>query len=877
MLGFETREQHPSIDATSTVSTASDTWTPGSSTFTTLDTALKSVWQSIADEDIAGSSAILPGTQVFTSPLYRLILFSVANNYAGLGALPIEDIIHFLQKETNQNLYELIRLAPGYTSRAIGKKLFKGAIEAGDARIVELLLSENFADIDINHQIPFVEGRRCTPIERASTLQHDDVIVCLMRHGADVNGTDHKDNEPYGEYKPEGFECHGALDCYVQSYATQSSSRTERDPQILRMLLEAGGNVSAHLIWLLFKHENEEIVCLLFSVIARKNMSEWTKEGVFLKAIDSLDDRTSMEIVNIMLEVGADLNHDVSIFEPLFYDGHGRNTPRRVIDMAARRGHFEVVTLLMSHGALLTGDTLPCAVASGNEDLVQFLLEKGANINSIGDLNTTPLAAAIRLQNVRITKMIKEHGALARLNDNVQFSAALRAASEVGDVPFIEYLIWVGVKMDARDLGHALTIATRDGRDEVAKILIDAGADANCGSGDGGGPPLFQVLKRRNADLVHLLLDVDADSNYGLTDELTSAIGLAAEWGDHSVVKALIFAGANVDDRENKRSNTALAIAMKRQDPVLVQLLLDSGADVNNQMSRVYLGSQVHGVSALEAAAENGDVSMARYLFDQGADPNDSLALEKAFQQSPELLELILKRYDKRYPRGRRGFGSSVLLQAIMNGNGPDVSMMLDRGLDANKMVRIHGPDGQCAGLATPFGYAIGILKEQVSIAESMELFLLKGCNPNSIVSEIWSPPIRLTALLVAVGTRDALKVELLLRYGADINFPTSGPIKRTPLQKAAEIGSIDIVELLIRNGAEVNAPAARRSGATALQLAAIGGYIPIACELLNLKADVDGRESTIRKSFGPDQKPIFNRSFVFLTIVILLRFLAQL
>lgn len=198
ILGFETQEQHPSIDATSTVSTASDTWTPGSSTFTALDTALESVWQSIADEDIAGSSAILPGTQVFTSPLYRLVLFSVANNFAGISALPIRDVIHFLQKETNQNLYELIRLAPGYTSRAIRQNLFKGAIEAGDARIVDFLLSENFVDIDINHQIPFAEGRRYTPIERASALQHKDVIVCLLRHNADVNGTDLKDYEPQG-------------------------------------------------------------------------------------------------------------------------------------------------------------------------------------------------------------------------------------------------------------------------------------------------------------------------------------------------------------------------------------------------------------------------------------------------------------------------------------------------------------------------------------------------------------------------------------------------------------------------------------------------------------------------------------------------------
>lgn len=543
-----------------------------------------------------------------------------------------------------------------------------------------------------------------------------------------------------------------------------------------------------------------------------------------------------------MLKAGADLNYNVSEPDRLTW-GSDPNIPRRVIDMAARRGHFEVVTLLMIHGALLTGNTLPCAVASGNETLIQFLLGRGADINSIGSLNTTPLAAAIQLQNARIIKILEKHGALTRLNEKVYLFVALRATSEVGNVPFIKYLIQFGGMVNPKDLGYALTIAIRDGQDEVARILIDTGADVNGDPDDrvrfprdGDGPRLLQVLKRRKADLVHSLLDVGANADR--FDDRTSAIELAAEWGDHSVMKALIFAGAGVDHRENSRgSNTALAIAVKRQDRALVQLLLDSGADVNNPASRI------HGSTALEAAAKNGDVSMARYLFDQGADPDDPWALREASLQSAELFELILERYDKRYSKGRLGFGSDVLLQAIMNGNGPDVSMMLDRGFDANQMVRMDISGDQWLDSVTPFGYAI--LGEQLSIAESMGLFLLKGCNPNSIVSQThWPNFVRRTALLAAVGTRNASKVELLLTWGADINLPARGPIKRTPLQRAAEIGSVEIVELLIRNGAEVNAPAAQRSRATALQFAAIGGYIPVACALLNLKADVDAPSS---------------------------------
>lgn len=101
-------------------------------------------------------------------------------------------------------------------------------------------------------------------------------------------------------------------------------------------------------------------------------------------------------------------------------------------------------------------------------------------------------------------------------------------------------------------------------------------------------------------------------------------------------------------------------------------------------------------------------------------------------------------------------------------------------------------------------------------------------------------PASRVTALLVAIGTGNVSTIEMLLEYGADVNLAARGPIKRTPLQRAAEIGSTETIQLLYNRGADVNATPARTGGGTALQLAAIGGYIPVAIQLLSLKADVN-------------------------------------
>ena len=706
------------------------------------------------------------------------------------------------------------------------QNIFKGAIEAGDARIVELLLSEKFADIDVNQQVCLIEGRRYTPIERASILRHKDVIESLLRHHADVNRT-----------HPDDQYLYGALDYAVPIGTVEYLGPTRVDHHIFRILLEAGGDLSLYPMQRLIKHEGDRGLVLLFiSANAHRNVAKWSEWGMFHYAIDFLDDQTSMSIINIMLTVGADLNHHAKRdYLNLIYDVEGGkvNATCNLVDTAAQCGHLETVKLLLRHGALLTGDTLPCAVTSGNEDLMRLLLEEGAAINSIGSLGITPLAAAIRLQNERIVKLLKSHDALARLSDQAHFSAAMKAASEVGNIPFIEYLMQLGCKVSPEDLGYALITATREGREDFARMLIDAGADVNFDHFN--EPPLLQVLKRRNAALVHLLLDADASFNM-----FSLEMQLAAEWGDHSVIEALIFAGADVNNfGSSSGSKAALTIAVTHQDHVLVQLLLDAGADINNTKTRL------NGGTALEAAAENGDVSTARYLLDQGADPDDSRALSSATLRNAKLSDLIIERYSLRYPKGRTGFGSSVLLQAVKKGDQPAIRMMLERGLDANKLIDIDAPC-HYGSLISPFGCAI--VEEQVSSAESIELFLQKGCNPDGIVSqtEDWRLLLRVTALLAAVGTRNISKVELLIRYGADVNLPARGPVKRTPLQRAAEIGSIDVVELLVHNGAEVNAPAAERGGGTALQFAAIGGYFPIACTLLNLKADVDAPASKV-------------------------------
>ena len=228
--------QQPSMTAIRTTQDASDIGRIGSS----VSAALKLVMPKlIADEQILPSSRFLASNdQIFKSPLHRQILFSVANNFAGLSTFPIGDIMLILQRETTEKLYQMVRSARGPASRAIIQNIFKAAIESGDARIVDLLVRENKIDIRVNEQFLVAGGHRYTPIERATALRHEAVVRNLVHHGADVNKTD------ACKLRRDGEQLDGALDHAVCSIRDDKMC-LDIHPRLCLMLLEAGANISS--------------------------------------------------------------------------------------------------------------------------------------------------------------------------------------------------------------------------------------------------------------------------------------------------------------------------------------------------------------------------------------------------------------------------------------------------------------------------------------------------------------------------------------------------------------------------------------------------------------------------------------------------------
>ena len=855
---LEPFSQQQSYEASSTVNATSDIWTPDNSMLPALRSVVPKF---IADEGFPSLSFSFTNTLGLTSRLYRQILFSVANNFAGLENFSATELSRVLKKGTYWNLYQIARSTQTYSSRAIIQRLFEVAIEAGDANIVDVLIRENPRDIKINEHFCSAGYEKLTPIERAAYLRHEAVVKCLVEHNADVNITD-----------PESFQehCHGALFHalgYLEYDHKRNQSRFQPHLNIFKCLLGAGGDLTGEQMLSFIDHGDVKLVLLLMSVNTRKSAAEWSRSGVFCRAVEIADEYTALEIVKVMLEHGADINYDVTSHSDFGFRS------RTVINTAAHRGFLRVVKLLLDSGASTNSDTLPIALISGDQDLASLLLARGADVNSCGSLEITPVGAAIRCEVTQVLKLIEDHGISAKMQAQVYLAGMFRAASASANIPMITQLIRHGCKVSLKDLDYALRAATKEGRTRAAKILIDAGANVNSyfafatGFGrayiepeyinilfrDHFEPLLIEALRARSETLVMAVLDADADLEPRCGQ--AAPIVLAAEWGNLFVIKSLIFAGANINkisDGPDRNGDTALNIAVKRQDYELARFFLAFGADINNPglRPREWSDSRFDETddwmledtksTALAAAVRKEDLEMACFLLDQGADPNDSVALSWATLKDKKFVDLLFEKYSAKYPMGTKYFGVTSLARAIEDENERIVKLLLERKVNANEIMHVD----------SPFGLVIS--KHPEIFPGCLELFLQNGCHPNDVVSEtsvsVGQESIRLrtTGFLAAIDTRNTSTVELFIRYGADVKFPTRGPVKRTPIQRAAEVGSLDILELLFNHGADINAPPAERGGGTALQFAAIRGYIPMACWLLSHGADPNGASSKV-------------------------------
>ncbi|MFO7915137.1 MAG: ankyrin repeat domain-containing protein [Candidatus Krumholzibacteriales bacterium] len=186
-----------------------------------------------------------------------------------------------------------------------------------------------------------------------------------------------------------------------------------------------------------------------------------------------------------------------------------------------------------------------CAL-EGTDDIIRYLLEKGAEVRVKDKKGYTPL-------------MWASENSLAAVNMLIEAGAGADAVAEDGMTPLIR---------------SVFGIITGDVTTEVCDTLLANGADINAaltGSEAGGLSALLFAANKKMPGLVGYLVSKGADVNHREAGGQTALMRAAGE-GDLETVRILIEAGADPEIESND-GETALSIAEKREKAEVAEYL----------------------------------------------------------------------------------------------------------------------------------------------------------------------------------------------------------------------------------------------------------------------------------------------------------------
>ena len=503
------------------------------------------------------------------------------------------------------------------------------------------------------------------------------------------------------------------------------------------------------------------------------------------------------------------------------------NTSATGLQRASLRGDVPAVKMLLAIGVdteekdNVNGYTaLICGAYSGHEEVVQALLDSGANIdNSDPDL-TTPLHVAAANGHEQIVRLLLDRGAKINAKEK-DGTTPLFIAVMNGHEQAVQLLLEGGAETEAKPNDTnttALYLAAWNGNEQIVQLLLESGADIE-GANENGGILLYTAARSGHERVVELLLEGGAQ--IGVANENgPTLLYIAAQYGYERVVQLLLERGAEIDVA-NKNGETPLYTAARSGHERVVELLLEGGAQIGVAIE--------DGPTLLYIAAQYGYERVVQLLLERGAEvdianENGETPLYTAAQSGHErVVQLLL---DRGAETGAKLNSSKAtpLHIAAQKGHERVVQLLLKDGADI-EVINEHG--------ATPLYEAAVYGHERV-----VRLLLEGGAK-----TEVKLNFNNTTPLYMAAQNGHEQVVRLLLEHGAKTEAQHNVN-NTTPLYMAAQNGHERIVQLLLGSNAKVDVMEKSGYGATPLLSAASKGYERIVQLLQDAGAELGTRDN---------------------------------
>ena len=529
----------------------------------------------------------------------------------------------------------------------------------------------------------------------------------------------------------------------------------------------------------------------------QKRNDELQKSKDLIKAIRAKDEAETIRLI----DAGADVN----------YAEQGEKCRCPVLIEAIISGNVELVRRLLEKGAnpncerIFQEGTRYSALRDSiiqwpNDEIANLLIDAGADVNYVEQgrqLKCPVLISAIVMGNVKLVRRLLEKGANPNceriFQEGTRYSALRDSIAEWPNDEIANLLIDAGADVNYVAQGEklkcpVLNSAIFKGNVKLVRRLLEKGANPNCErvfkNGTCYSALRDSIAEWPNDEIANMLIDAGADVNYAEQgDQLKCPVLISAIFmGNVKLVRRLLEKGANPNCervfKDGRRDSALHDSIYQWPNDEIANLLIDAGADVNYADQSEQLSCPV-----LISAITKGNVELVRRLLEKGANPN----CERIFKD---------------------GTRYSALRDSILPWpNDAIANLLIDAGADVNYVDQ--GKTVRCPVLIN------AISKENVGIVRRL---LEKGANPNcervfkdrtrysalrdSILQ--W-PNLEITRLLVSAGARGSYKSD----YGDGRHVSILWEImknERAPLAKLYLETRFQYLDALLDAGARFDA-----------------------------------------------------------------------